>query len=278
MMSKYLYDPMREALQRAYVKHVDLMLFKETGQVDHYGRGSEHVRLFLDPNFAEEHIVDDAFVDAKLKALAELRRPLRLFYFGRLVPYKGVDKMLEAVAQAYRRGANITFDIMGAGEQADALRRQAEQLGIAERVEWIAPRSYGESFFEVLRERDVLLACPLSGDTPRSAWDALASAMPIVAFDTPFYKSMASISHAVEVTKWPEVEPLADKLVELAANKQALAPLVRSAVTTARENTGTSWLKRRVAWVSDLMDSGKRMLAPLALVAHEWSEVLCAFA
>ena len=234
--------------------------------------------MFLDPNFAEEYIVDDAFVNAKLSALAELKRPLRLFYFGRLVPYKGVDKMLEAVAQAYHRGANVTFDIMGAGEQGEALRKQAQQLGIAERVEWLAPRSYGESFFQLLRERDVLLACPLSADTPRSAWDALASAMPLVAFDTPFYKSMASISHAVELTKWPEVDPLADKLVELAANKQALAPLVRSAVNTARENTGKEWLKRRVAWVADLMDSGKKMLAPLALAAHDWNDVLCALA
>jgi dTDP-4-amino-4,6-dideoxygalactose transaminase len=278
MMSKFVYDPVREVLQRAYVRNVDLMLFKETGQVEHYGRGSENVRLFLDPNFAEEHIVDDAFVRAKLADLAQPKRPLKLLYFGRLVPYKGVDKMLEAVAIAHKRGAHVTFDIMGAGEQSEALHTLADELEIGDRIQWIAPRSYGESFFEVLRERDVLLACPLSGDTPRSAWDALASAMPLVAFDTPFYKSMAEISHAVELTKWPEVEPLADKLVELAADKRALAPLVQNAVRTARENTGTSWLKRRVAWVSELMDKGKRLLAPLALVAHEWNDVICALA
>jgi glycosyltransferase involved in cell wall biosynthesis len=186
--------------------------------------------------------------------------------------------MLEAVAIAYKRGAHVTFDIMGAGEQSEALHRLADELGIGDCVEWLEPRSYGESFFEVLRERDVLLACPVSADTPRSAWDALASAMPLVAFDTPFYKSMAEISHAVELTKWPEVELLADKLVELAADKRALAPLVKSAVATARENTGASWLKRRVAWVSELMGSGKRLLAPIALVAHEWNDVICALA
>jgi dTDP-4-amino-4,6-dideoxygalactose transaminase len=278
LMSKHVYDPARDLLQRAYVKHVDLMLFKEMGQVEDYGRGADHVRLFLDPNFAEEHIVDDSFVHAKLDALAEPERPLRLFYFGRLVPYKGVDKMLEAVAAASKRGANVTFDIMGSGEQAMALRQLAEQLGIADLVQWLEPRSYGEPFFEVLRERDVLLACPLSADTPRSAWDALASAMPLVAFDTPFYKSMATISNAVELTAWPEVAPLADKLVTLAEDKQLLSPMVRSAVRTARENTGTSWLKRRVAWVKELVEDGRKLLAPLAMLANEWGDVLMTIA
>lgn len=274
LMSKHVYDPARDLMQRAYVRHIDLMLFKEMGQVEDYGRGAEHVRLFLDPNFAEEHIVDDAFVHAKLEALADPERPLRLFYFGRLVPYKGVDKMLEAVASASKRGANVTFDIMGSGEQAEALRHLAEQLGIAARVQWLEPRSYGEAFFEVLRERDVLLACPLSGDTPRSAWDALASAMPLVAFDTPFYKSMATISNAVELTAWPEVQPFADRLVTLAQDKQLLSPKVRSAVLTARENTGTSWLKRRVAWVKELVEGGRKLLAPMALMANEWTDAL----
>jgi hypothetical protein len=87
-------------------------------------------------------------------------------------------------------------------------------------------------------------------------------------------KSMAKISNAVELTTWPEVEPLADKLVMLAQDKQLLSPKVRSAVITARENTGTSWLKRRVEWVKELVDQGRKLIAPLALMASEWSELV----
>ncbi len=271
---KYLYDPARAWLQRQYVKKIDLMLFKEQQQVADFGhsQGANNVRLFLDPNFAPEHIVDDTFVTRKVQSLADRKRPLRLFYFGRLVPYKGIDKMLLAVAEASRRGANVTFDIMGSGEQEEMLRQLVDQLQIGHLVRFIAPLPYGSEFFSLLRERDVLLACPLSGDTPRSAWDALASGMPLVAFDTPFYKSMASISHAVELTQWPEVEPLAAKLVELAADKERLAPMVKSAVATARDNTGKSWLKRRVDWVQEIYTKGRQLLAPLALTADVWSE------
>jgi glycosyltransferase involved in cell wall biosynthesis len=253
LMCKYLYDPARDWLAKTYVKHIDLMLFKELQQVQDYGQGAEHVRLFLDPNFAEEHVVDDAFVKRKIAELSDDQKPLRVLYFGRFVPYKGIDRMLDAVALARSRGANLTFDIMGSGEQHTALRAQVERLNLSDHVQFISPREYGPSFFAVLRDHDLLLACPLSGDTPRSTWDALASGMPTLAFDTPFYKSMAAISNAAIVTPWPEVEPFADELLALSNNKRRLIPMVESAVKTARENSGASWLKRRVAWVDELL-------------------------
>lgn len=249
---RYLWDPIRDRLMRRYVRDADLMLFKEAAQVSDYGRGAPHVRLFLDPHYAASDVVDDQFVARKMATLEDERRPLRLTYFGRLVPYKGVDKMIQAVASAYHRGANLTFDIMGCGDKT-RLQQMIDDLGIHEIVNWLAPRPYGAEFFEVLRERDVLLACPLSSDTPRSAWDALASGMPLVAFDSPFYKSMAELSHAVVLSPWPEVEPLADQLLKLAADKHQLAPMVAAGVQTARANTGDMWLRRRIDWVVELM-------------------------
>ena len=254
-MCKHIYDPLRDLLQRSYVRHIDMMLFKELQQVEDYGQGLPHVRLFLDPNFSEEHVVNDQFVEEKLARLRDPEQPLRVLYFGRFVPYKGVDRMLEAVAKAHARGAKLTFDIMGSGEQEPQLRQQVEQLGLTKHVKFLPPREYGEGFFRVLREHDLLLACPLSADTPRSAWDALASAMPLLAFDTPFYKSMAGISQAVSVTPWPELEPFAEKLYELAANKLLLVPQVQSAVAAARGNSGRAWLKRRVEWIDELIQA-----------------------
>jgi len=256
---KYVYDPLRNWLQHAYVRHLDMMLFKEQPMVDDYGRGQRHVRLFLDPNFAQEHVLNDADVAAKVRSLSDPERPLRALYFGRFVPYKGVDKMLEAVALARKSGASLEFGIMGSGEQEAALREQCARLGLTDRVQFISPRPYGPEFFAVLRDYDALLACPLSGDTPRSAWDALASGMPMVAFDTPFYRSMASISNAVQLTPWLDVDAFGRALAELAHDKRQLIPMVRNAVQTARENSGAAWLKRRVAWVDELM-AGKPVL------------------
>jgi glycosyltransferase involved in cell wall biosynthesis len=254
LVCKFVYDPIRDLQQRAYVKLADMILFKEPQQVEDYGRGAPHVRLFLDPNFHLPQIASEGTIAAKIRELSDPAVPLRLLYFGRLVAYKGIDRMIEAVAIARRRGARLTFDIMGAGEDAARLRGLVEQHRIGDIVEWIEPKPYGETFFAELRVRHLLLACPLCADTPRSTWDAIASGMPVLAFDTPFYRGIGEYTGAIDLVSWPDVEQLASRLVEIAAHKEQLVPLVKRAVQAARDNTGDEWLRRRVAWVEALFD------------------------
>jgi glycosyltransferase involved in cell wall biosynthesis len=260
LTNRYLYDPIRNWLQRAYVRRLDLVLFKEMAQVEDFGRGAGHVRFFLDPQFAEKDVLDDVRLAARVSALAEPGRPLRVIYFGRLVGYKGVECMLQAVAAARSSGAALTFTIMGDGEDRQRLERRVVDLAIGDIVSFVPPRPYGDSFFEVVRSHDLLLACPLSADTPRSTWDALASGTPVLAFDTPFYRSLAQISGALITTAWPQIEPMAAELVRLAADKQQLANAMRAGVATARANTSAVWLARRIQWVEELV--AKKSAAP----------------
>jgi glycosyltransferase involved in cell wall biosynthesis len=252
LVCKLVYDPIRELQQRALVKVADLMLFKEPQQVEDYGRGAPHVRLFLDPNFHPSDVAGVDVVQRKTSELMDPAAPLRVLYFGRLVPYKGVDKMIEAVADARARGAHLTFDVMGSGPEEQRLKRLVDERRVGDVVRFLKPRPYGPEFFDVLRQRHLLLACPLSADTPRSTWDAFASAMPVLAFNTPFYAGIGKYTGAVDVVPWPEVRPLAGRLVELADEKKLLIPFMRKAVVAAQENNGEAWLKRRVAWVEEL--------------------------
>ncbi|MFV0386367.1 glycosyltransferase family 4 protein [Paracoccus sp. (in: a-proteobacteria)] len=57
------------------------------------------------------------------------RLPLRVCFVGRLVPLKGVDMALTAMAPLLRSGA-LTFDIIGDGSQGQALRNQVEREGL----------------------------------------------------------------------------------------------------------------------------------------------------
>ena len=65
------------------------------------------MRLFLDPNFAEEHVVEADFVASKLQSLRVPARPLRLLYFGRLVADKGVDRIEVPLEVEERWGATM---------------------------------------------------------------------------------------------------------------------------------------------------------------------------
>ena len=59
-----------------------------------------------------------------------VRSPLRVAFVGRLVPYKGADMLLEAVAPLVRAG-KIVVDIIGDGDQMPQLRATVAAEGLS---------------------------------------------------------------------------------------------------------------------------------------------------
>lgn len=57
-------------------------------------------------------------------------RPLRLVFIGRLVPYKGADMLIEAMAPLARDGA-VALEIVGDGPMRGAIEAQIAEAGIA---------------------------------------------------------------------------------------------------------------------------------------------------
>lgn len=65
------------------------------------------------------------------------RPPLRLFFAGTLYATKGVDLLLEAMAQARGAAAAARLEIAGTGDQEVLLRSVARDLGLGERVRFL---------------------------------------------------------------------------------------------------------------------------------------------
>ncbi|HJL01716.1 MAG TPA: glycosyltransferase family 4 protein [Polyangiaceae bacterium LLY-WYZ-15_(1-7)] len=59
--------------------------------------------------------------------------PLRVAFVGRLVPYKGCDMLIEALAPAVKRG-DVVIDVYGDGPEMGALRALRERLGVVDGV------------------------------------------------------------------------------------------------------------------------------------------------
>lgn len=62
-------------------------------------------------------------------------RPLRACFVGRLVPYKGADMLLEAVAPFLKAGS-LVLDIVGDGPALAQLRALSQRLGLGEAVDF----------------------------------------------------------------------------------------------------------------------------------------------
>jgi len=96
---------------------------------------------------------------------------------GRLSLQKGHRYLLEAAARVSAHRSDVRFLIVGDGDQAGALRRQAEALGIAPRVAFAGHRG---DIPAVLGAIDVLCIPSLYEGTPLALFEAMAAGKPIV--------------------------------------------------------------------------------------------------
>jgi glycosyltransferase involved in cell wall biosynthesis len=92
--------------------------------------------------------------------------PVRLLSVGRAVEKKGYDDLLDALAQL---PSNLHWNMthIGGGELSDALKSQAERVGIAGRIDWLGSRSHDE-VLDAYRTHDVFtLASRIASDGDR---------------------------------------------------------------------------------------------------------------
>ncbi|WP_043264646.1 glycosyltransferase [Streptomyces sp. CT34] len=99
---------------------------------------------------------------------------------GRLHEEKGVDLLLESWARVASQHPDWTLRIYGSGEEADALRKQAAELGVTNSVEWMGRTS---DVAGALRESAVFALSSRGEGFPLAPMEAMATAVPCVAFD-----------------------------------------------------------------------------------------------
>jgi glycosyltransferase involved in cell wall biosynthesis len=255
-LCRYVYDPIRALQHRLVARICDLVLMKGEKLVADYGRGRPNVRGIWDPGFHADHIVGPVDLEKKLATLKDPNHPLELVYFGRYIYYKGVDRCIEAVARAKADSPSrkIRLNLMGSGEEEARLRQLVCEHKLESSVRFHQPVKFGQDFFAKLRPWHLMLATPLSVDTPRSTWDAIASSLPLLAFDTEFYAGLAETTGVIDVVPWPSTEALAERIAYYADHRDALIPMIHRCIEVARDNTQEQWLNRRVQWTRELLN------------------------
>jgi glycosyltransferase involved in cell wall biosynthesis len=253
-VTRLLHDPFVHLQHLIAVRRCSLALLKGQSLAADYGQGRPNVKYFLDSAYSQEHIIPADRLQRKLAAVTAPDSPLEVVYFGRLVEYKGIDAMLRAVRRAVTMGAHVRFQIIGGGPAEPALRALAAELDLGPAVSFVGPLPFGAPLFERLYDAHLLLAAPLSEDTPRSALDACAMGQAIAAYDTYYYRELAAMGAPVELVPWRDVDALGDKIRELDGARARLADMLRRGVAFARENTQEQWLEKRVAWTRALFD------------------------
>jgi glycosyltransferase involved in cell wall biosynthesis len=93
-------------------------------------------------------------------------RPVRVLAVGRAVEKKGFDILLAALARL-PSSLHWTLTHIGGGGRLAKLKAQAKELGIAERVQWLGPRSQHEVLAAYRASELFVLPCRVASDGDR---------------------------------------------------------------------------------------------------------------
>ena len=139
----------------------------------------------------------------------------RVLWPGRLVDQKDPMLTLEVIARARERGAEFVLDIVGDGHLEDAVRRRAEQLGVAGLIEWHPPSQEMARWY---RSADLLLMTSAYEGVPYVIYESLAMGVPVVAPGLPGNREFMDADSGALVEPRDDVEGYAEAIVELLAD------------------------------------------------------------
>jgi glycosyltransferase involved in cell wall biosynthesis len=236
-----------ETLNRWTLSLADLAVFTHDGYRRDLLRRRPERGHVLHASWIDEAIVlDDASARAQWQARhAGEPRALRLLFAGRLEEDKGVRIMLDAMQRLRNEGAlRVELSIIGAGELESICREQAVLSDERVQVRLLAPVTYGEPFFALLRQHDALLVPNLADEQPRIVYDAYSQALPVLATATPGLATCVDDGVTGHLFA-PDAAALADTVRRAAADPQALERMGLRAVSRARSMTHQEMHRRR---------------------------------
>jgi glycosyltransferase involved in cell wall biosynthesis len=118
--------------------------------------------------------------------MARFHRPLpwpeqfRLLYVGRFDPVKGVDLLIEALAELKQRGRTLPLTLIGFGPEEPRLRELAVQRGVDGQVTF-AGKVLGDALMEAYGRCSLFVLPSLSEGQPLTLLEAWAARRPVLA-------------------------------------------------------------------------------------------------
>jgi glycosyltransferase involved in cell wall biosynthesis len=159
------------------------MFLRQVRAADHAVTLSRHVQEILVRNsiVPRNRITTLFHPDLTFRSAPNRRPPngpLRILFFGRLLPYKRLDLFLDTIELLRDRGAAVEAGVLGAGNiriYADRLK----QLRVHVENRWLSSKELGAKF----QDYDVLAICHSEASQSGAVAAAFGAGMPVIAFD-----------------------------------------------------------------------------------------------
>ena len=198
-------------------------------------RGVDPAAIELMPNSVDTDTFTSMPAPEPLRQELELAETTTVVgYAGSLVPYEGLDDLLDATKLVLEEGQDITLVIVGDGVQLPELKQRAVELGVADRVRFTG-RVPAEAIPGYVSLFDIM-PCPRRRSavtemvSPLKPLEAMASAKALILSDLPPLRDLAGPGQArALLSKAGNPRSLADAITVLAQDAEQRAVMGRRA-------------------------------------------------
>lgn len=189
---------------------------------------------------------------------AERRANNEILFVGRLVEKKGCTYLLEAMPEILKQHPETRLNVVGSGPEGDALKREADRLGIAQAVTFYGAVSNAET--PCLYRQATVFVAPFvitaRGDQEGLGLvlvEALACECPVVVSDMPAIRDVVIDGVTGLVCKQRDSVDLAAKVCFLLSHPDQGEKLGKAGRLRVQENFDWSVTSRRYAALIDEM-------------------------
>ncbi len=179
----------------------------------------------------------------------------------RLMPSKGNEYLVAAAPRVLEAAPDVHLCVVGEGELQADLKRQAGELGVADRVHF---PGFTRDVAETLAAFDLVVFPSLWEGTPLTAFEALAAGRPIVASDADGLSDILQDGRDAVIVPKRDTPALADAIIRLLGDPGRRMELAAGARTTGAGYDIAAFV-RKMERLYTLMDDRRRQGQPRRL-------------
>ena len=182
---------------------------------------------------------------------------MKLICPTRLESKKGISVVIEALEKLDAQKHHIQIDLIGHGELAEPIKERLSKLKFV-KSSLLSPVPYGDPFFSLLQEYDMLIAPTLGDEQPRIIFDAYSQALPVVASNTPGQGFLVDEGETGSLYWRTDPDDLARVIAEVATDRDWLRSLGMNALARANQQTHEAMHARRAIAITEMLKSKPR--------------------
>jgi glycosyltransferase involved in cell wall biosynthesis len=165
--------------------------------------------------------VDDAFYALPTGRDHLAPSPFKLLFIGSLIPLKGLDVLLKALA-SINSLASWSLTVVGDGPERDYLKSLAIELGINANIRFLGSVS-PDGISQLMNDHNLLVLPSYREGRPNVVLEAMAAALPVLATDIKGTSELVRDGRTGWLVPPGDVDALSSTLRDLIGGKRNLA-------------------------------------------------------